>query len=260
MADIVRYQVMPPLSAEEYQELYEDIKANGVLVPIVVDEDEVIIDGHHRAKIAAELGIPCPEEMIEDKSESEKRNMAFTLNLKRRHLNREQRRALIAESLKADPQLSNREHERRTGSHKNTIQSVREELESTGQIAQSETRLSADGRERPSSQPRREPEPVVPEQPEPTETPIGNIITQDDLAELNQPVEKPEPHKTEPRAEAITSQFTSAIADLNRVLNKFDRITRDKNFPRNKEKVAAMHRNDLIRAIDELQTLVDNTN
>lgn len=112
-----------------------------------------------------------------------------------------------------------------------------------------------DGKTYPSSQLRREPV-----EPEPVDEPIGNIITQDDLAELNQPDTKPEPHSQEPRAEAITSQFTSAIADLNRVLNKFDRITRDKNFPRNKEKVAAMHRNDLIRAIDELQTIVDNTN
>lgn len=259
MADIVRYQVMPPLSAEEYQELYEDIKANGVMVPIVVDEDEVIVDGHHRAKIAAELGIPCPEEMIAGKSESEKRNIAFTLNLKRRHLTREQRRALIAESLKADPQLSNNQHAKRTGASDTTVGKVRRELEATSQLGKSDTRLSADGRERPSSQPRREPvetEPAAPAQPEP----IGDIITQDDLAELNQPIEKPEPHKTEPRAEAITSQFTSAIADLNRVLNKFNRITRDKNFTRNKEKVAAMHRNDLTRAIDELQTLVDNIN
>lgn len=263
MADIVRYQVMPPLSAEEYQELYEDIKANGVLVPIVVDEDEVIIDGHHRAKIAAELGIPCPEELVSAKSEQEKRSIAFTLNLKRRHLNREQRRALIAESLKADPHLSNREHARRTGASHPTVNDVRNEMEEDGRLEKFTSRTSADGRERPASQPRRgpvEPEPAVPEQQEPTEAPIGNIITQDDLAELNQPVEKPAPHNTEPRAEAITSQFTSAIADLNRVLNKLDRITRDKNFPRNKEKVAAMHRNDLIRAIDELQTLVDNTN
>lgn len=118
-----------------------------------------------------------------------------------------------------------------------------------------------DGKTYPSSQPRREPEPEPVVKTEPVEEqPIGNIITQDDLAELNQPVEKPAPHKTEPRAEAITSQFTSAIADLNRVLNKFNRITRDKNFPRNREKVAAMHRNDLTRAIDELQTLVDNIN
>ena len=201
MADIVRYQVMPPLSAEEYQELYDDIKANGVLVPILVDEDEVIIDGHHRAKIANELGIPCPEELVSAKSEQEKRSIAFNLNLKRRHLNREQRRALIAESLKADPQLSNNQHAKRTGTSDKTVKSVRESLESTSEIPKSETRLSADGRERPSSQPLRErvePEPVepelaVPEQPEPVDEPIGNIITQDDLAELNQPIEKPEP-------------------------------------------------------------------
>lgn len=117
-----------------------------------------------------------------------------------------------------------------------------------------------DGKTYPASQPRREPEPEPAAKSEHVDEPIGNIITSDDLAELNQPIEKPEPHTTEPRAEAITSQFTSAIADLNRVLNKFDRITHDKNYPRNKEKVAAMHRNDLIRAIDELQTIVDNTN
>lgn len=141
---------------------------------------------------------------------------------------------------------------------------VRRAIDSGGAFAPPAPVTGTDGKTYPSSQPRREPvepepEPVVKTEPV-EEQPIGNIITQDDLAELNQPVEKPAPHNTEPRAEAITSQFTSAIADLNRVLNKFNRITRDKNFPRNREKVAAMHRNDLTRAIDELQTLVDNIN
>ena len=104
--------------------------------------------------------------------------------------------------------------------------------------------------------PRPQPEP----KPEPTETPIGNIITQDDLAELNQPIEKPEPRHAEPRAEAITSQFTSAISDLTRVANRFRRIADDKNFPRNKEKVAAMYRHDLNRLIGELQTIADEIN
>lgn len=62
------------------------------------------------------------------------------------HLSREQKRQVIAESLKADPQLSNREHERRTGTHKNTVQAIREELESTAEIPQSETRVSGDDR------------------------------------------------------------------------------------------------------------------
>lgn len=66
---------------------------------------------------------------------------------------------------------------------------------------------------------------------------------------------RPEPQK--PRAEATTSQFTSAIADLNRVLDKFHRIASSSNFDRNKEQVAALHGNDLNRAIGELQNLAN---
>lgn len=81
-----------------------------------------------------------------------------------------------AESLKSDPQLSNREHARRTGVSDNTVGSVRRELESTAQIAQSETRVSGDGRVRPASQPPRpepEPEQVVTPKPELTSRPLS---------------------------------------------------------------------------------------
>lgn len=260
MSSAVRYQVMPPLGTDEYQELFEDIKINGVLEPIHVDEEGVVIDGHHRSKIANELGIPCPVITHDDLDDAGKRSLAFTLNLKRRHLNREQRRALIAESLKSDPQLSNREHERRTGTHKNTVASVREELESTGQIAQTDERVSADGRVRPASQPKKEPHQ------EPERAPASGISF-DDVEELNQlPTEQPtmeQPHpepEPKPRAEAITSRFTSAIVDLNRVMAKFDRLANDPNFARNKEKVAALHRHDLTRSISELQALADQLN
>src|SRR5699024_9413435 len=103
------------------------IKAEGVLEPIHVDEEGVVIDGHHRSKIANELGIPCPVIAHDDLSESQKRSLAFTLNLKRRHLNREQRRALGLESLRLDPIASNREHSKRTGLDHKTIQSIRED-------------------------------------------------------------------------------------------------------------------------------------
>lgn len=253
MNKAVRYQVMPPLASDEYQELYEDIRANGVIEPIHVDEGGIVIDGHHRSKIASELGIPCPVITHDDLDDAGKRSLAFTLNLKRRHLNREQRRALIAESLKADPQLSNREHARRTGSSPTTAGEVRREMEDEGRLSKLDSRISGDGRERPSTQPSRTPEPApVPE------SPHAAVLPQEDLDELNAPIEersKSEPQK--PRAEAITSRFTSAIVDLNRVLDKFNRIVTDANFHRNKEKVAATHRHDLNRAISELQTLAD---
>ena len=45
-----KYQVMPPLSEEEYQALKEDIAYNGIQVPVVEDTDGNIIDGHHRVR------------------------------------------------------------------------------------------------------------------------------------------------------------------------------------------------------------------
>lgn len=250
MSSAVRYQVMPPLSSEEYQELHDDIKVNGVLEPIHVDEEGVVIDGHHRSKIANELGIPCPVITHDDLDDASKRSLAFTLNLKRRHLNREQRRALIAESLKSDPQLSNREHARRTGASDKTVGSVRGDMEAGAEIPHLTERSAPDGKSYPASRPVPKPSPAP-------------GITSEEVDELNQlPTEQPtmEQPEDKPRAEAITSRFTSAIVDLNRVMAKFDRIANDPNFPRNKEKVAALHRHDLNRSIGELQALADQLN
>ena len=264
MSSAVRYQVMPPLSSEEYQELHDDIKVNGVLEPIHVDEEGVVIDGHHRSKIANELGIPCPVITHDDLDDAGKRSLAFTLNLKRRHLNREQRRALIAESLKADPQLSNREHARRTGASHPTVNTVREELEDRGEVEKFTTSKGGDGKSYPASQPKREPEPAPSSLVGPNERiDDSTIIGTKDLDELNQlPTEQPTMEQPEhkPRAEPITNQFTSAIVDLNRVMAKFHRISENENFPRNKEKVAALHRHDLTRSISELQALADQLN
>jgi hypothetical protein len=44
------FQVMPPLSPDEFSELKSDIQARGVMVPIEYDETGNILDGHHRVK------------------------------------------------------------------------------------------------------------------------------------------------------------------------------------------------------------------
>lgn len=259
----VKYQVMPPLSPDEYQELYEDIKANGVLVPVMEDEDGVIIDGHHRAKIASELSIPCPVEIVESKTETEKRGMAFTLNLRRRHLNREQRRALIAESLKKDPHLSDRAHGRRTGSHNATVASVRSELESTDQIDQSETRLSADGRERPASQPKREPAPDQ-QLHEPTAT---AFMSQDELDELNtpNPPRIPDPVAPPPATSKEDQRQTQSdehqlMVKLMAHLDKASREVREATFTASKLTTwpGAPLSDDLRAQLDELDETLKN--
>jgi ParB-like chromosome segregation protein Spo0J len=53
--------LVPPLSTEEYESLKESIKQNGLWVPIVVNNQGVVLDGHHRFKACQELGIEEPK-------------------------------------------------------------------------------------------------------------------------------------------------------------------------------------------------------
>lgn len=127
------FQVMPRLSAEEFAELEASILESGVQVPISVSADGLIIDGHHRDEIARKHSLHCPRVVVEG-DEGKLRSLAFSLNLHRRHLSREQKRQVIAESLKADPQLTNREHGRRTGVADTTVARTRRDLEESAAI------------------------------------------------------------------------------------------------------------------------------
>jgi len=151
----VIFQFMPPLLPSEYASLTESIRQHGIQVPVLVDENGAIIDGHHRDMIAAELGIDCPRDVREGLSDSVKRTLAISLNKDRRHLTRAQVQALLEESVKADPQLSDREHARRIGVSHVTVAAVRTDLESGGQIDHLEYRENPQGRPQPATKPER---------------------------------------------------------------------------------------------------------
>ena len=139
------YQVMPALAPEEFEALKADINARGVQVPVEYDDMGNILDGHHRVRACHELGIPrWPRLVRYGLSEEEKRRHARRLNLDRRHLDREQRRTLIAEELRERPEASNRAIAAGLGVSHHTVDNVRDELESTGQIAQLEERKGRD--------------------------------------------------------------------------------------------------------------------
>ena len=145
------YQVMPDLSVEELNALAASITEHGVLVAVVIDEEGAVIDGHHRQLIADSLGIDYPIEMREGLTEVEKRTLAFDLNGHRRHLSPEVKRALISRSLKADPDLSDRQHAARVGCDHKTVGTVRGSLERRGEIPKVEQRKDSTGRQQPAS-------------------------------------------------------------------------------------------------------------
>ncbi len=119
------FQVMPPLSAEEYAALRDDIAERGIVVPVVVDQHDRLLDGHHRRQIADELQIDCPVEVRQVADDEDARTVAFTLNLTRRHLTREQRREMIAREAAARPEDSDRAIARRLGCSPSTVAAVR---------------------------------------------------------------------------------------------------------------------------------------
>ena len=78
-------------------------------VPISVDQDREIIDGKARRRACDELGMECPSIIRHVESETERLQLRLRLNCNRRHLNREQKRAIITAYLKTDPQIGPRE-------------------------------------------------------------------------------------------------------------------------------------------------------
>ena len=101
--------LVPRLSISEYESFKEDIKQNGVQVPIITNQDGVILDGHHRYRAwVIDLGRPViemPKPTVVDYDKDNKlqeKLFVINFNLKRRHLNSFQR---ISLALKAKPIL-----------------------------------------------------------------------------------------------------------------------------------------------------------
>lgn len=96
------YQLMPMLTDDEFEALKRDISEHGVLVPIVLDDEGNILDGHHRLAAIAQLEaatpgltIPYNTEIRRNLTDEQKRDYVVALNLMRRHLSREQRLQLL---------------------------------------------------------------------------------------------------------------------------------------------------------------------
>ena len=146
------YQLFPALDRATEDALRESISRWGVIVPIVVDQDGQVIDGHHRQRIANALGVDYGVQQIEVGSEDDARAIAATLNTDRRHMDIDQRRAIVAH-------LREQGHSLRAiaGAVGASLGSVRNDLESIVLTStMPETIRTSDGRNYPSTRPARE--------------------------------------------------------------------------------------------------------
>lgn len=146
------YQLFDALPAAVESALRESIQRFGVLVPVAVDQHGNVLDGHHRQRIAAELGVEVRVDVHQVADETEAREIARTLNSDRRHLTDEQRRDVVAA-------LRSQGHSLRAiagavGVDKRTVQ--RDITRSTGAGAPVEVPdrvVGLDGKQRPATRP-----------------------------------------------------------------------------------------------------------
>jgi hypothetical protein len=135
------WQIMPEMSEAEFQRFVNRIAAHGYLSSqeVLVDRDGRIIDGHHRARACAALGIEYPRRVLDSEREmtdDEKWEIVWLINVSRRHLTLDQQRDLVRQWLRRHPETSNRSVAADVGVSHNTVQAIRANLEESGQIDQ----------------------------------------------------------------------------------------------------------------------------
>ena len=79
------------MSDLEYESLKSSIQEQGQLFPIVVNQDRVILDGHHRYKTCHELGIKPSVLVKQFENRPQEKKFIVEVNRSRRHLNEFQR-------------------------------------------------------------------------------------------------------------------------------------------------------------------------
>jgi transcriptional regulator with XRE-family HTH domain len=111
-----------PLTEEEEASLRQSVVEHGITHPIVVTEDDVVLDGYHRLRIARELGLApstIPTTVVPGLDENSRAALAITLNFSRRQLSSDDQRALVRR-LRREFQWSFRQIEAATGIPKST--------------------------------------------------------------------------------------------------------------------------------------------
>ena len=96
-------QMLPSLSPEDFKILEKSILEKGVIYPILINKDRIVLDGHQRLKI-------CKLHFITDikiakqnfKNELEEKEFVILINLNRRHLTQAQKAELGLELLEIE--------------------------------------------------------------------------------------------------------------------------------------------------------------
>jgi hypothetical protein len=120
-------EMFPLIEGDDFTALVEDIRANGIRVPITTHEGR-ILDGRNRYRAAIECGYDfIQKDFVQLPAGADAERYVISTNLQRRQLDNRGRRAVIAKLIEAKPGQSDRAIARLAGVDHKTVASVREE-------------------------------------------------------------------------------------------------------------------------------------
>lgn len=109
-------KIFNPLSGQDYERLKNDIRERGIIDPLIIRQDRVLLTGHNRLRIALELKLKTiPVRKIESglKAKDEKKFLVLD-NLLRRQLTANEKASLIHEFYKDEILEDNRGGDRKS--------------------------------------------------------------------------------------------------------------------------------------------------
>jgi ParB-like chromosome segregation protein Spo0J len=139
-------KVFPQISDDEFKELVDDIKANGLRERIIRYQGK-ILDGNNRYR-ACELAGVKPEFAEFTGIDVDAKAFVISANIHRRHLHPDARKRIVADLMKLNPEKSDRQLAKETKLDHKTVAKVRTELEASGEIPQLSETTGADGKTR----------------------------------------------------------------------------------------------------------------
>lgn len=152
------------LNREQLQELARDIAVNGLREPVALFEDGRLLDGRNRLDALERFGvhlidaggnlcgqIPGPDGKMQpliapDRITGDPDVYVVSANVRRRHLTKAQRDAVVKEMIRANPDRSDRALAALAAIDDKTIAKHRNELIATGVIAETPVRVGRDGK------------------------------------------------------------------------------------------------------------------
>jgi hypothetical protein len=143
------FRIFPRATAEQRHDLRASLTAVGLKNPVVVDEDENVIDGHERRDGCLELGVDwlAGADVRVGLTEIQKKSLAIELNLWRRpiHLTRQQRNQLLDVYLIANPHLSETQVANLFGVDQSTVNRRKRALMRSHKLPQVVSTVGRDG-------------------------------------------------------------------------------------------------------------------